>query len=69
MTETICPTCGAKCEAKVINGVVLKTHQKALPQPDLTKLREAFRDYINTQTIERIIIGFRRCEKCLEEAK
>lgn len=50
MTEIICPTCGARCEAKVVHGVVLKTHMTALSQPDLTKLRETFKDYIYAAT-------------------
>ena len=56
MTETTCPTCGAKCS-------VLKTrctcntptcvHTECMyrvipqPQPDLTKLREMYKEHIN----------------------
>lgn len=35
MTETTCPTCGAKCIESV-----KKAYISALPQPDLNKLRE-----------------------------
>ena len=52
MTETICPHCGAKCEAKVIKGMVLKTHQ-----PDLTKLR-VYHDLIVNDDIDVAIMDF-----------
>lgn len=38
MTETICPTCGAKC----ISNPKYRNDYSALLPPDLTKLREAF---------------------------
>lgn len=50
MTKTKCPTCGARCEAKVVHGVTLKTHMTAFPIPDLIKLREAFINLVNICT-------------------
>lgn len=46
MTETACPTCGAKC----VSNPKYRDDYSALPPPDLTKLREAFKDYIYTAT-------------------
>lgn len=54
MTEIICPTCGSRC--KVVEEdcgksmTVLVSRYKPLPQPDLTKLREVFKELINVCT-------------------
>ena len=57
MTETTCPTCGAKCmvmqtrcTCNTPTCVHTERMYRALPQPDLTKLREAFKKYIITAT-------------------
>ena len=52
MTETTCPVCGAKCnkiekEPKQTGHIYYEVRHKALPQPDLTKLREAYRGLEN----------------------
>lgn len=52
MTETTCPTCGAKCmvmqtrcTCNTPTCVHTERMYRALPQPDLTKLREMFEEW------------------------
>lgn len=57
MTELTCPTCGSKCvwsETEFCKKVscCMNGHLKPLPQPDLTKLREAYREHMTLLTQE-----------------
>lgn len=47
MTETTCLTCGAKCIRIpcIFKDCCKPNHVKALPQPDLSKLREIWDRY------------------------
>lgn len=69
MTEITCFTCGAKCteiwkEPKETGHVYYECRLKALPQPDLTKLREIFEGF-KEHWINRWL--FLNHEQCLEE--
>lgn len=58
MTKTTCPTCGSKCRmirkpcslVDCRGGNHLTETCQPLPQPDLTKLREVFKEYIHAAT-------------------
>ena len=71
MTETTCPTCGAKCckteESSCGRKIcsVPEHHVKALPQPDLTKLR-VFHDLIVNDDIDVAIMDFSGSENIQE---
>lgn len=61
MTETICPTCGAKCKQI---GKRLRNIQ-SIPTLDLTKLREAFKELLRALT-DINEINFIRCSPGVE---
>ena len=50
---TTCPTCGAKCRETEESSCGWKVcdvpehYVKALPQPDLTKLRKVYKEHVN----------------------
>lgn len=50
MTETICPTCGAKC----ISNPKYRDDYSAIPQPDLTKLRKAWKSGTTLEVMEAV---------------
>ncbi len=55
MTETTCPTCTSRCEQRLkieLEGCQAYTYH-ALPQPDLTKLREAWEAFIESTDINK----------------
>lgn len=61
MTETKCPTCGARCTQQKSNSIKTAPYYykyKAIPSPDLTKLREAFEPFEEDNDSDRVHIAW-----------